>query len=99
MRFCFTAGKAVAVLAVLLLAASCESVKTASLLSLSGAADSAELRAQALDVRTGSSYEGELQRVTQGSGPIAPGPIPAAAFGDAVGSHVISVWTPIKLKP
>jgi len=76
----------------------CESVKTASLMDLSGAADSADLRAQCLDLRTGSSYEGQVQRVTQGTGPVAPGPIPAAAYSDVSGSHVVGVWTPLKTR-
>ena len=76
--------------------ASCESVRTASLMNLSGTADAAELSAECLDLRTGSSYEGQVQRVTQGTGPVAPGPVPAAAYSDVTGSHVVGVWTSLK---
>ena len=74
----------------------CESVKTVSLLNLSGTADGAELRAECLDLRTGSGYEGQVQKVTQGTGPVAKGPVPAAAYSDVYGSHVVGVWTPRK---
>jgi len=78
--------------ACLVVLASCESVRTCTVLELRGVSGAESMGASAVDVRTGSVYEGVVLRVFEGEGPIAPGPVPGIVRSDVSGTHVVAVW-------